>query len=329
MSSSDIQKNTQARTNEKAMALSPSLAKAFEGIEKHKPRALAEKHPHILEKLNSLWPAPECIAYLDELMLPKRGGRAGFEPAVMSEILLLKQLHLLIYPAGFSNINGDFDRTYQTVFHPSSIEDIIGADSPEHKKVTEELRKMHASAVQSILEHACWGEMETIEQLKDFWDRKKVPGSAKTKKLGEIFVDFDLLSDDAVEAALDHQHGSSPRPRFGHILVDAKLCSPRDVSKALAHQAKLALINLDKMPITADSLECLPLEVAKRIRAIPVAKIDNILFVAVENPLFFPYKDELKFSSKLTIELVCANGSAISRRLSKYSPGAHTPSHAV
>lgn len=51
--------------------------------------ALEERHPSILQKLVAIWRQPEAAPYLKKLILDDRGTRHGFDPAVMSELLLL------------------------------------------------------------------------------------------------------------------------------------------------------------------------------------------------------------------------------------------------
>jgi len=50
------------------------------------------EYPHIVERLRLLWGYPEGSRYLNELILDTRGGRAGFSPAVMDELLEIANL---------------------------------------------------------------------------------------------------------------------------------------------------------------------------------------------------------------------------------------------
>ena len=57
----------------------------FTSGESHIERA----HPHIVEHLRLLWGYPEGGRYLAKLIIDSRGGRTGFAPQVMSELLTL------------------------------------------------------------------------------------------------------------------------------------------------------------------------------------------------------------------------------------------------
>ena len=54
--------------------------------------ALEEAHPKILQRLEVTWRAPECLAYLNRLIVADRNDRAGFDQSVMSELLFLTEI---------------------------------------------------------------------------------------------------------------------------------------------------------------------------------------------------------------------------------------------
>jgi len=60
--------------------------------------ALEADYPRIIDKLQTLWPGEACARYLDSLIIDDRGGRQGFSPAVMSEILFLKEIMQVYHP---------------------------------------------------------------------------------------------------------------------------------------------------------------------------------------------------------------------------------------
>ena len=54
--------------------------------------ALEELHPKITERVTGTWRTAELLQYLNKLIVDERGDRAGFAPAVMSELLLLSAI---------------------------------------------------------------------------------------------------------------------------------------------------------------------------------------------------------------------------------------------
>ena len=60
--------------------------------------ALEGNYPRIINKLQTLWPNESCDKYLDSLIIDDRGGRQGFNPSAMSEILFLKEIMQIYHP---------------------------------------------------------------------------------------------------------------------------------------------------------------------------------------------------------------------------------------
>ena len=54
--------------------------------------AIEELHPKIAERVVNTWRTNELLQYLRKLIVDERGDRAGFAPAVMSELLLLSAI---------------------------------------------------------------------------------------------------------------------------------------------------------------------------------------------------------------------------------------------
>jgi hypothetical protein len=70
----------------------PSRAPRRRHGERVASRAALEAFPHVLEGLALLWNDAGCLAYLQRLVVDTRGGRRGFPPEAMSELLFLFEL---------------------------------------------------------------------------------------------------------------------------------------------------------------------------------------------------------------------------------------------
>ena len=58
----------------------------------HVSASLEDFHPKILERICLTWRTPELLQYMKRLIVDERGDRAGFDPGVMSELLLLSAI---------------------------------------------------------------------------------------------------------------------------------------------------------------------------------------------------------------------------------------------
>jgi hypothetical protein len=61
------------------------------------PQTLADRFPHVLEKIVQLWNSPDCEAYLTDLLNPHYSGgrydREGFPAKAWDEILRIAELY--------------------------------------------------------------------------------------------------------------------------------------------------------------------------------------------------------------------------------------------
>jgi tankyrase len=71
----------------------PKLAPFFQGREQFYPKLLEEGYSRVFNEILNKWGSPEMETYLEDLMVDKRGGRQGFPPDVMNDILTLSRIH--------------------------------------------------------------------------------------------------------------------------------------------------------------------------------------------------------------------------------------------
>lgn len=69
------------------------LLQILNNREQNYPRALAQQYPRILGKIVDLWDTPDIEEYFTDLMVDKRGNRAGFPSEVASDIIYLSMVH--------------------------------------------------------------------------------------------------------------------------------------------------------------------------------------------------------------------------------------------
>ncbi|HEX6005745.1 MAG TPA: ankyrin repeat domain-containing protein [Burkholderiales bacterium] len=75
------------------MEMHEKIARYFEGKEQFYPAALEAKYARIFNRIMDLWGLQELEDYFAELMVDKRGGRQGFPPDVLNDILTLSRIH--------------------------------------------------------------------------------------------------------------------------------------------------------------------------------------------------------------------------------------------
>ena len=68
-----------------------------------RPMELARQFPRIANRLRHLWKqVARCEAYLDDLLVSRRGTRKGFPPEITQELEALREYYARLYPGGRS-----------------------------------------------------------------------------------------------------------------------------------------------------------------------------------------------------------------------------------
>ena len=103
---------------------------------------------------------------------------------------------------------------------------------------------------------------------------------AKTqKKLGEILVEWGIISAKEVTKALDH--AKAKNLRIGEALVDLKLCSESNVYKALAAQHNMEYVEVDRASIPANAGSLVPEDLMRKYLILPLGMENGKLRLAV------------------------------------------------
>src|SRR5207247_1896676 len=93
---------------------------------------------------------------------------------------------------------------------------------------------------------------------------------------------------------------------IGQLLVDLGFVSADVISDFVAKEAEAKVVNLHRISIEPAVLHLIPLETAKRFRALPLSRKDHTLTVALADPLNVVAIDALQQITALSIEVVTA-----------------------
>ncbi len=113
-----------------------------------------------------------------------------------------------------------------------------------------------------------------------------------TRSLGEILVDNGVITGAQLEEALEKQR--STREFLGRTLVNLGYATEQDIVNALGIQQGMEQVNLSQMSISADVLNLVTSDIAQFYNIIPIRKSDNILTIAMADPLAINTIDDLK-----------------------------------
>ncbi len=132
----------------------------------------------------------------------------------------------------------------------------------------------------------------------------------KRRRLGEILQHWGLVTDEKLEESLKIAQGS--HKRIGEVLVQLDYVSDTDVAKALASQAGLEYIDLNEPDaINKENLTLLPMDIIKKFLVLPLEKTNGRLKVLVGDPLGLDVLDNLRFRMGCEIDIALAPRSQI------------------
>ena len=125
-----------------------------------------------------------------------------------------------------------------------------------------------------------------------------------TTGLGERLIAAGLISEGQLELALREQRRRGGA--FSTILVDLGLVSPDQLSRFMAQEAQASLVSLSKLMIDQAVLDLVPAELCRKLRALPISRINGTLTVAVSDPMDVLAMDTLAQVTGLHIDVVVA-----------------------
>jgi type IV pilus assembly protein PilB len=138
---------------------------------------------------------------------------------------------------------------------------------------------------------------------------------ARRERLGDILLETTGVTERDIEFALEHQKAVGER--LGKILLDKGLIGPVDLLRALARQAGVRFVDLDDFPVDWSVAQSVPLAMARRHRALPVAYEDEKVVVAMANPADVLALDDLRTMLRREVIVALVDPAQLSAALDR------------
>jgi general secretion pathway protein E/type IV pilus assembly protein PilB len=140
--------------------------------------------------------------------------------------------------------------------------------------------------------------------------------AAKDDYLIDLLIDMGQLTEEQVGPV--REEAASSGEGLVHFLLDRKIIRPVDVAQAKAAHFGYEFINLSDIRLTDDVISSVPRHVAKRYRAVPVARHEHTVVIALADPSDLDAIDALQRMVNADIELRVALDEDIDAALNKY-----------
>ncbi len=127
-----------------------------------------------------------------------------------------------------------------------------------------------------------------------------VKGLTRRKTAQEVLAEKGLLTAEQVKTA--EAAAAKSGKSFQQTLLDAGLIKKGPLLKALSDEWQVKAVDLTQMEVDAETAKVIPEAVARRHAAIPFAKEENLLFVAMADPRDFFVSEDIQLRTGLSVQ---------------------------
>ncbi len=137
------------------------------------------------------------------------------------------------------------------------------------------------------------------------------------RHLGEFLTEDGLITEMQLQTVLKEK-ANNPHIRLGKLLVQMGFVSPTQVSIALGKKFGIPFVQLREFEISPEVMKLVPTDLALQYNALPLAEVDGLLILAMEDPMDWEARDIIRFHVNRMVEAVIASAQDISLTLSEY-----------
>ena len=311
--------------------LYPRISGSLTQVSVKFPDFLSKNFVRILQRIELLWGEKEAIDYLDSLFLEdlpddKRNQpdhitrtRQGFPIEAVQEIVLLKQVHQLLFPSVSLNPYDPFsgseivpiEKTAKTNAHPESV---------PARETSSDIAIDLSEPTNTDREHQIdWPIIRTPHELTEIAKlqrRGENISPLQGKPIGEILLHYGVIDENTIRVVRDMQkRGANKNQPIGEILIKVGIIKQDELDLSLLIQAGIPMVDVMSIDISPEIAKTIPIAKSREKLAIPIGGYQDMLYLAVPDP--FTFKDQAFFTvmTGMKVSLVFAPMHEIINRL--------------
>ena len=127
----------------------------------------------------------------------------------------------------------------------------------------------------------------------------------KNKKLGEILLEYGMVSPEKLEKALKVQKEKDKR--IGQILMELNLVTQDQINWVLCKQLDIPYVQIEIEQLDLELLKNFPEYLIKNYRLVPLIEMNNTLVIAMADPTDDEAIQRVITSTKRNIDIVFAS----------------------
>lgn len=131
-------------------------------------------------------------------------------------------------------------------------------------------------------------------------------------------IDVGLIDNKTLANALEIQ--KVHKKKLGRTLIGMGVADDEMIARALASQLKITFLRLNNTEIPKEIISLVPPIMAQKYLLLPIKKTKQGLLVAMANPLEIYAVDDLRFVTRMSIEIAVAPERDILKAIKKYYP---------
>ncbi|SEO93793.1 type IV pilus assembly protein PilB [Amphibacillus marinus] len=135
------------------------------------------------------------------------------------------------------------------------------------------------------------------------------------RKLGDLLKEAGLITEEQILAVLTNK---KERQKLGDALVEQGYITERQLIDVLEVHLKIPSVSLYRFPINEQLIELISKDVARENILLPIEQQENVLTVAMNDPLDYYAIDDLELSTGFDIKPVIATKEDILQAINKY-----------
>jgi type IV pilus assembly protein PilB len=142
-----------------------------------------------------------------------------------------------------------------------------------------------------------------------------------SSKIGDLLVKENLISQQQLKEALEHQRVNGGR--LGNCLIKLGFVTDDEITAILSRQYGVPSINLSFFDVDPSVVKLIPVETAQKYQILPLSRVGSTLTIAMIDPTNVFAMDDIKFMTGFNIEPVVASETAIREAIDKYYGTTH------
>jgi len=133
------------------------------------------------------------------------------------------------------------------------------------------------------------------------------------QRLGQLLLEQGIITQDELQRAIQEQESTGLF--IGEILVSQGVADEMTIVKSLSSQLGFAFVDLDQVHIEPEAVRQIPEEMCRRLNAIPLYSLNDVITVAMANPLDVLAVDELQAAARMRIKPIFSCYSMIRKEI--------------